>query len=346
MADLPEADLQADNRTEIHRPQLSESTQRKLGLQWEGIRESQKLTEKDLVRYDTALQNYHRVTAKWPRFDPRRRDPRYTTQATYRLGEAQSESAAKARFGIEEDEYWLYWCSSGADSKTYATWLDTLKQDIVDEFKSLWKGRSAATDRWFEKTCKPAIEKVLSPLIERRTGRARKVEISRLDREGRREAWAHAVDGGSPKTEQSATPKHCGNEPSTTKSRPEVSGAVGNGADRHEVKLGTTDGRRRGPKPITEAEARHVAEIVRRVAPDGAWRARLDDVGFALDHGVCNASDPESCDASDHEKIPLPRGWRKKGANWLSPPDHDTMVKAIKERLDKAGEKRTAEIPA
>jgi hypothetical protein len=202
MADLPEADLQADNRTEIHRLELSESTRRKLELEWKGIRERQKLTEEDLVRYDRELQNYERVAAKWPRYDPRRRDPRYTTLVTYRLGEAQSEAAAKARFGIEVDEYWLYWCSSGADSETYAALLDSLKQDIVAEFESLWKGRSAATDGWFEKTCRPAIEKVLSPLIERRTGQARKVEISRLDRKARAEAWARMAENAFPKASQ------------------------------------------------------------------------------------------------------------------------------------------------
>ena len=97
-----------------------------------------------------------------------------------------------------------------------------------------------------------------------------------------------------------------------------------------------SQGRRRGPKPDYDTPAR-VAEIVRRVAPDGDWRSKIDDVVLALDHGVCHASDPETCD-EDHEKIPLPRGW----SNWANPPDHDTMVKAIEYRLKVAMQRKKA----
>jgi hypothetical protein len=104
--------------------------------------------------------------------------------------------------------------------------------------------------------------------------------------------------------------------------------------------------RKRGPKPIGEQEARHVAEIVNRVALDGDWRSKVDDVGYALDHGVCNAADPDNCEATDHGKIPLPRGWKKYGHSWLSPPDRGRMVKAIKERLKKARGNFQAETPS
>jgi hypothetical protein len=94
-------------------------------------------------------------------------------------------------------------------------------------------------------------------------------------------------------------------------------------------------GRKRGPKPDPEGAA-NVADIVARVAPDGDWRSKLDELGAALDHGVCDASAPENCDASEHEKIRLPRGWRGKGKDWLDPPDRATMVKAIEYRLGTA----------
>jgi hypothetical protein len=69
----------------------------------------------------------------------------------------------------------------------------------------------------------------------------------------------------------------------------------------------------------------------------------VDDVGDALDHGVCTASDPTACDASDHEKIPPPRGWRNKRCGWSNPPDRATMVKAIEYRLEIARKKPITE---
>jgi hypothetical protein len=98
-------------------------------------------------------------------------------------------------------------------------------------------------------------------------------------------------------------------------------------------------GRKRGPKPDHKTFAR-VREIVDRIAPDGDWRSKLDALGEALDHGVCNDPDPEACPATDHDKIPFPRGWsREKGGNWSHPPDRATMVKAIEYRLEAARKK-------
>jgi hypothetical protein len=121
-----------------------------------------------------------------------------------------------------------------------------------------------------------------------------------------------------------------------------VTTSLRQGADRSQSKGGN-----RGPKPISEEEARHVAEIVKRVAHDGSWRRKLDDVKFALDHGVCDASDPENCDhPNDHPKIPLPRGWKGKSCNWFRPPDDAALVKAIEERLKKARRNSNAETPS
>jgi hypothetical protein len=101
-----------------------------------------------------------------------------------------------------------------------------------------------------------------------------------------------------------------------------------------------------GPPPLSEKECLAVADIVRRVAPDGNWRSKLDDLGFALYHGICDAADPESCDRTDHEKIPLPRGWAGQDATWTNPPNRAAMVKAIKERLKRARTRSEAETPA
>ena len=90
------------------------------------------------------------------------------------------------------------------------------------------------------------------------------------------------------------------------------------------------EGRKRGPKPFGEEVPQQVALIVDRVAPNGDWRSKLPDVQEAL----------------DEDKIPLPRGWKQKGADWLDPPDKPTLVKAIKERLKRVRGKSKTETPA
>jgi hypothetical protein len=54
----------------------------------------------------------------------------------------------------------------------------------------------------------------------------------------------------------------------------------------------TATGAKRGPKPDYENPPR-VAEIVARIAPDGDWRKKLDDI----------------CEALDKEDIPFPKTW-------------------------------------
>ena len=58
---------------------------------------------------------------------------------------------------------------------------------------------------------------------------------------------------------------------------------------------------KRGPKRDYEASFR-VAEIVARLAPDGDWRSKLDDV----------------CEALHDEGIPFPKTWRSKDRNCRS----------------------------
>jgi len=110
------------------------------------------------------------------------------------------------------------------------------------------------------------------------------------------------------------------------------------------LKIPRGGGRKRGPKTDYE-NAKQVAKIIARVAPDGDWRSKLDDVGEALDHGVCDLSGAKPCDL-EHETIPVPRGWQKKKCDWLVPPDRATMVKAIEYRLEIARKKRPSETPS
>jgi hypothetical protein len=87
------------------------------------------------------------------------------------------------------------------------------------------------------------------------------------------------------------------------------------------------EGLKRGPKPDYE-NAALVAEIVARVAPDGDWRSRRDDV----------------CEALDEAKVPIPRTWRKgrKCKCWCDCVERDIVIKAIEYRLDIAREQKKA----
>ena len=90
---------------------------------------------------------------------------------------------------------------------------------------------------------------------------------------------------------------------------------------------GTRSSRKRGPKPDLETASR-VAEIVARVAPDGDWRPKLDDI----------------CDALDGQNIPFPRTWRRKRQcrSWADCCERDVVVKAIEYRLRIANERKKA----
>ncbi|MCL5745172.1 MAG: hypothetical protein M1541_14815 [Acidobacteria bacterium] len=76
--------------------------------------------------------------------------------------------------------------------------------------------------------------------------------------------------------------------------------------------------RKRGPKPDHDTAAR-IAEVVARIASNGDWRSKLDEI----------------CDALDEEHIPVPRTWRRnrKCTQWSLCDDRDLIVKAIDYRL-------------
>jgi hypothetical protein len=87
----------------------------------------------------------------------------------------------------------------------------------------------------------------------------------------------------------------------------------------------TAKGRKRGPKTDHETASR-VAEIVARVAPDGDWRSKFDDV----------------CEALDDAEIPCPKRWRKDRTcrAWCDQPERAICVKAIEYRLKLAKQRK------
>ena len=168
-------------------PALSDLIKRKLAVLWDSLRDSQKLTDEEISGYDLGRQWLLGIFDQPPRgmnlggFNAlnRRRTAGF-------LGLGPSVKVAEGRFRATDWEYWSHWCSSGEPYQTYAAWLETLKRDTVAELESIWKGRSAVTDRWFEETCKPAMEKALADIVKLRIAQARDVEVQRLQRNPQR----------------------------------------------------------------------------------------------------------------------------------------------------------------
>ena len=83
---------------------------------------------------------------------------------------------------------------------------------------------------------------------------------------------------------------------------------------------------RRGPKRDYETALR-VAEVIARVAPDGNWRAKSEDI----------------CDELDEADIRRPKTWKAKGyATWTDccVGERDLVIKAIDHHLDRARERK------
>ena len=101
----------------------------------------------------------------------------------------------------------------------------------------------------------------------------------------------------------------------STEARPAVTAAKSDGK-----------GRKRGPTPDYEAASR-LAEIIARVAPDGEWRGKLDEICEALDQ-----TEP---------KLPCPRVWhgRYNADCWADYPERSTAIKVIEDRLRVAKQK-------
>ena len=86
-------------------------------------------------------------------------------------------------------------------------------------------------------------------------------------------------------------------------------------------------GQKRGPKPDTEAASK-VSEIVDRIAPDGDWRSKWNEI----------------CEALDAAEVPWPSTWKpEEGCDSWQTGDKEKAIKAINYRLDRAKELRQAD---
>lgn len=134
------------------------------------------------------------------------------------------------------------------------------------------------------------------------------------------EATARAAAGGFPEPDQAGSAVPIEEESACTNAGLAVNGANPAESD--------GKGRKRGPKSDHEAASR-VAEIVARVAPDGDWRLKLDNI----------------CEALDEAQIPFPTRWRKRDRScdgWAAYDERANAVKAIEYRLEIARQRKKA----
>lgn len=181
----PHGDLRAIRRSQIHLPELSEPTMRKLTVQRDSTMGHLKLTDEEISALDRERQRLDGISTKWPPNDPRHRDPRFATQKARWLGVTPSVRAAEAIFRGMTAEYWSHWCPSGTRYETYASWLELISDKVSTQLETTWMRHSAVTDRWFRITCKPAIEQALEALVKQAIAQARNVEISNIERKQR-----------------------------------------------------------------------------------------------------------------------------------------------------------------
>jgi hypothetical protein len=85
-------------------------------------------------------------------------------------------------------------------------------------------------------------------------------------------------------------------------------------------------GRKRGPQPNL-ALAAQISEIVARIAPDGDWRSKLDDIRTALDAA----------------QVPCPSRWRT-NRSWEGQPEDALVRKIMEYRLRQAKQQTTPSV--
>jgi hypothetical protein len=171
-------------------PALSVSTTRKLAVLWDALRDNHKLMDEEVSGYDLGRQWLMGAIAKPPvgmNLGGLNIGPDHKRSASW-LGLDPTVRVAEGQFRGIDREYWSRWCSSGLEYQVYGEWLDSVMRQISAELESIWKGRSDASDRWFEGTCRPAIKKALTTLVRERIAQARDVELRRCDGYDRRGA--------------------------------------------------------------------------------------------------------------------------------------------------------------
>jgi hypothetical protein len=161
-------------------PELSETAKRKLAVQWDTLLHTHGLTGEHFDWHSKERGRLRKIAAErhiLGRDGLGRVDERLVDQT----GIAPSVAVAKSRFYDLAIAYWSHW-SVNAGYKAFADWLDLLKRQVSDVVASIWKGQSEGLDRWYERACRPSLEKALSTKVKEFIGWARAAELKELER--------------------------------------------------------------------------------------------------------------------------------------------------------------------
>ena len=203
-------------------PELSNSTKRKLALQWSTLLDTNRLAGEHLHWHERERDRLQRIAAQSPGPGPDWRNER----AADETGIPASVKVVEARFANLSGEYWPQWLSSGDGYEAFVGWLEELKGRVSSEIASVWKGKSKPIDCWYERACGPAVEKALAALVKDGTNRARGAEMKRLETGAQPKGDSRKDTEPFPEAKQSGLTEPKGNEPTRTATEPD-----GNGAD-------------------------------------------------------------------------------------------------------------------
>jgi len=163
-------------------PELSKSAKRKLALQWSSLLNQHKLNGEHLQWHDSQRDALSRGGRIGPvdGWRGRRGSYKVDERLVDREGIGPSVAIAKSRLYHLATAYWQLW-SVSAGCEIFASWLDLLKGQVLEEVASIWKGHSEALDRWYERACRPALEKALSPKVGEFESWALNAELKALE---------------------------------------------------------------------------------------------------------------------------------------------------------------------
>ena len=139
-------------------PELSDSTKRKLELQWRTHLDTNGLTGDHLHWYERERERLKRIASQGQGPGPDWRPERATDEAGIR----SSVKVTEGRLNDLMAEYWPLWLSSDDGYECFVGWLEVLKRQVSEEIASIWTDGAKPLDVWYKRACGPAVEKTLA----------------------------------------------------------------------------------------------------------------------------------------------------------------------------------------
>jgi hypothetical protein len=166
-------------------PELSDSSKRKLAIQWDSLVDRHRLATADIDRYVAASGQTRTLAVSKPPTTSGRWTESWLLQhdsAKRECGITPSVDAAKARFAALAKEYWTIWESSVAGYETYRDQLKAVKDQVLFELSAAWRACSEAAYQWYEAAVVSAADQALNASARTLVEQARNAELLRLAR--------------------------------------------------------------------------------------------------------------------------------------------------------------------